>query len=388
MNCRGCESKNLEIFYVGRSTVSGYKCNSLNESIKSPLFDISLIFCNECNLVSQKRYTLADTLLEKLYEEHVSTQHDENNPFFNTFSDKLIKKYKLDKNKKVLEIGCNCGAFLKILRDKSGSKVMGVEPSKAMQNVWKQRNLKIINEYLNKSSTEALQKYGPFNLIYLRHVFEHVSDPIEFIQYLESLLDTNGSIVLEVPYLPSIIKYFRYENISYSHLHLHTIKSLNSIFKRFKMGLTEFELVSNDGGSIIAHFKKGIKTRSSYFEINLRNQLKEFLLKGDKLKSIVNSKLNQYDFGTVVGYGAGAKGQHLIQVLSLDKFIINVVDDTPGLNGKFIPATNIQIVESDILLKKNLNVVINLAPTHYDLIKKKIPKHLNIIDFINDKNIF
>ena len=44
MNCRGCESKNLEIFYVGRSTVSGYKCNSLNESIKSPLFDISLIF--------------------------------------------------------------------------------------------------------------------------------------------------------------------------------------------------------------------------------------------------------------------------------------------------------------------------------------------------------
>ena len=131
---------------------------------------------------------------------------------------------------------------------------------------------------------------------------------------------------------------------------------------------------------------KGIKTRSSYFEINLRNQLKEFLSKGDKLKSIVNSKLNQYDFGTVIGYGAGAK-VNIYQVLSLDKFIINVVDDTPGLNGKFIPATKIQIVESDILLKKNLNAVINLAPTHYDLIKK-IPKHLDIIDFINDKNIF
>lgn len=385
MLCKGCGSTNIENFDIGKSTVSGYRSNDLGESKMQPKFDIILIFCNKCNLVSQKRYDLADVLLDKLYSEHESTQHNKKNIFFYQFAEKIIKKYTLNKNKKVLEIGPNCGLFLKILRDKSEVEVMGVEPSRMFQKLWKKRGLNIVNKYLNEESVITLQNHTPFNLIYFRHVYEHVPDPSKFIRHLTKLIESNGSIILEVPYLPSIIKFGRYENISYSHLHFYSISSLDAIFAKYGMGLSEFELVSNDGGSIIAYFKRGIKTDKKLLEHNLRIELKEFLFKLNDLKYKVLKKLEKYTKCELVGYGAGAKGQHLIQIFGLENFLSRVIDDTPGLKNKYIPATSIKIVNSEFLKNSNIKAVINLAPTHLDVIRKKVPDYLEIIDFINYK---
>jgi SAM-dependent methyltransferase len=385
MLCKGCGSGNIVNFDIGRSSVSGYRCNDLSESKMQPIFDIVLVFCDKCNLVSQKRYEAADILLDKLYNEHETTQHNKKNLFFYHFAEKLIKKYTLNKNKKVLEIGSNCGLFLKILRDKSEVEVMGVEPSKTFQKLWKQRGLNMVNKYLNEESVITLQNHAPFNLIYLRHVYEHVPDPLEFIKHLSRLIESTGSIILEVPYLPSLIKFGRYENLSYSHLHFYSISSLDAIFTKYGMGLSEFELVSNDGGSIIAHFKRGIKTDNKLFEQNLRIELMEFLSKGNNLKYKVQEKLQKYNQCELVGYGAGAKGQHLIKILGLENFLSSVIDDTPGLKNKYIPTTSIKIVDSEVLKNSNIKAVINLAPTHLDVIRKKVPDYLEIIDFINYK---
>lgn len=384
IKCKACNSSNTSFFDVGKSTVSGYRCDTILESKNAPLFDIALNFCGECNLVSQRSYSEADSLLDKLYADHESTQHTEDNPEFNHFATKLGSKYSLSNQSKVLEIGCNCGAFLKILRDKTNANVIGVEPTTTMEQVWAERNLTVINEYLDLASTELLKTKGPFDIIYFRHVFEHVPDPVEFIRLAQSVLAEDGAIVLEVPYLESIFKYGRYENVSYSHLHQYCIRSLDMIFKQFGMGMTEYELVKNDGGSIIAHFKRNISTKSSYFEEDLKSQLLDYLAYGKELKESAHKELKKYKDGGVVGYGAGAKGQHLIHVLGLDKYIKYVVDDTLGFEGKFIPGTAIEIVSSDFLKEKTIAAVINLAPTHHEIIKSKVPSHLDFIDFINE----
>lgn len=377
-------SSKITAFNVGKSTVSGYRCDTLSESKNAPLFDITLNFCDESNLVSQKRYSEADRLLDKLYADHESTQHTEDNPEFHNFATKLGSKYSLSNQSKVLEIGCNCGAFLKILRDKTNANVIGVEPSTTMEKIWAERNLTVINEYLDTASTEILKTKGPFDIIYFRHVFEHVPDPVEFIRLAQSILAEDGAIVLETPYLGSIFKYGRYENISYSHLNLFSIKSLDMIFRQFDMGMTEYELVKNDGGSFITHFKRNINTNPSLFEEDLKSRLSDFLAYGKELRKTAQQELQKYKNGEVVGYGAGAKGQHLIHVLGLNKYIKNVVDDTLGFKGKFIPGTDIEIVNSDFLKEKTIAAVINLAPTHYETIKSKVPPHLDFIDFINE----
>lgn len=384
MQCKICDSKNIIRHAIGRSTVAGYRCKSKQESLKAPLFDISLDQCLDCNIVSQHRHPEADQLLDKLYIEHESTQHSIENKFFEDFANELGRKYSLSSESKVLEIGCNCGLFLHLLRAKTGAQVFGIEPSLAMKNIWKDRNLTIINQYMDQDSAELLKKVGPFEVIYFRHVFEHVPDPMQFIKICESMLSNKGSIVVEVPYLPSIFKYGRYENISYSHLHQYSISSLDAIFSKFGLGMVEFELVSNDGGSIIAHFQKGVTTNQELLEPELYSDFIKFLGNAEKIKEKYKIALSKYEKGQVVGYGAGAKGQHLIHVLGLTEIISQVIDDTPGFEGYFIPGTDIEIKNSSVLNGENIKAVLNLAPTHSEVIQSKIPSKLKFIDPINN----
>jgi len=383
MKCKGCGSKKIIPYDLCRASVAGYRCSSLEESKNAPLFELVLEFCTECNLMSQREYTKANPLLNKLYKEHVSTQHDVENPYFLKFAKKLISTFKITKKSKILEIGCNCGALLKIMHNISGAQVYGVEPSEAMHHLWKERGLHIYNNYLNSSTVDEVKKYGPFDLIYFRHVFEHISQPVEFVRMVSDLLVTEGVIALEVPYLKSIFEYRRVENVSYSHLNHYSIRSLDAIFMQFGMGLTDYSLENTDGGSIVAFFKKGRSTSREIYEIDLSKQMLDFVEFNVELKNYVIQKLDQFNSNELIGYGAGAKGQHLIHLLGLGKYITKVVDDTQGFEGKFIPGTEIQIVSSEALKDKKLKAVINLAPTHTEVIRKKIPKNIEFIEIIN-----
>lgn len=381
--CIICSSSKIKSFNLCKSTVAGYRCSEFDEALNAPFFDLILDYCEDCSFLSQRRYGSADSLLAKLYEEHVSTQHGLSNPYFEYFANALLEKYKLTSQATVLEVGCNCGLLLKTIRDISGAKVYGVEPSKAMQKIWVDRNLSVFNAYLDIKSEALIKSYGPYDLIYFRHVFEHVPNPVEFIEIASRLLKDDGVIVLEVPYLKTILDQKRIENVSYSHLNQYCLRSLSAIFNKFGMGLVDYSLEETDGGSIVAHFKKGEITPNHLIENDMEKDLELFINYNQSLKQKIQKTLSCYGPDQLIGYGAGAKGQHLIHVLGLDAFITKVIDDTPGFEGMFIPGTKIEIVSREILRSSSLKAVINLAPTHAEKIKLNIPKELIFIDFIN-----
>jgi 2-polyprenyl-3-methyl-5-hydroxy-6-metoxy-1,4-benzoquinol methylase len=383
MKCKACGSTKIESYNLCKSTVAGYRCNTIDESLEAPVFDLVLDYCTECSLVSQRSYREANALLNKLYEEHASTQHSENNPYFQKLAERLISDFFLSKGSKILEVGCNCGALLKILRDKSGADVYGVEPSKAMKEIWQERKLQIVNGYLNSETANIVEKFGPFDLIYFRHVFEHIPDPVEFIKLVSGLLAKDGVIALEVPYLASIFDLGRVENVGYSHLNHYCIRSLDVIFKQFGMGLIAHTLEVTDGGSIVAYFKKGELTPKHLLENAMQEKIIKFIQYNKNIREFVTLKLKTYKNGQLIGYGAGAKGQHLIHLLGLDRYISEVIDDTPGFNGKFIPGTGIRIISRDVWDKSNTKAIINLAPTHTEIIKKNIPVGMEFLDFVN-----
>lgn len=383
MKCKACGSIKIESYDLCKSTVAGYRCDTVDESLGAPAFDLILDYCTECSLVSQRSYEDANPLLNKLYEEHVSTQHSEANPYFQKLAKKLISDFSLSEKSKILEIGCNCGALLKIIRDQSDASVYGVEPSKSMKEIWQERGLQIVNGYMNGETANVVEKFGPFDLIYFRHVFEHIPDPVEFIKLVSQLLARDGIIALEVPYLVSIFDLGRVENVSYSHLNHYCIRSLDAIFKKFGMGLISHSLETTDGGSIVAYFKKGEQTPEYILEKEMQQKIIKFIKYNKNMREIASHKLKSYKNGEIIGYGAGAKGQHLIHLLGLDKYISEVVDDTPGFAGKFIPGTKIRIISRDGWDSSNIKAIINLAPTHAEIIKKNIPINVEFLDFIN-----
>jgi 2-polyprenyl-3-methyl-5-hydroxy-6-metoxy-1,4-benzoquinol methylase len=94
----------------------------------------------------------------------------------------------------VLEVGCHDGYLLNLL-DKEGFKTFGVEPSPMADFAKNQFGLNVKNEFFSEDSFDGKK----FDFIIMRHVIEHVSDPVEFLNIAYSKLNDGGRIYIEVP---------------------------------------------------------------------------------------------------------------------------------------------------------------------------------------------
>jgi len=388
MKCQICNNP-TESIKIGQYPITGYRCDTLQESLNQPKFEMILVLCNNCGMVNYLWYDEASPILNKLYSDHNSTYYDTNEltRYISSFADNIIERYKLNKDSNILEIGCNDGSLLSLFRQKSGCNIIGVEPSKQFHQYWDNQNILVFNEYFSTSLAKRMQ-HQKYDLIIFRHVFEHIPNPLEFFNALKIILSDNTVVVLEVPYLVSIINSSRIENISYSHLNFFTLSSISKIAYSIGLHIIYDNKVDTDGGSIVCHLSKNTELETTLKkegidDIVTKPEVESLLNKIDEISAKLKDELKDYSKHEIVGYGAGAKGQQLIHFLNLGKYLFGVIDDTPESDGKFIPGTGIQIYNSTLLtINADIKVVINLAPTHTETIKNKIPSNLTFINLV------
>ncbi|WP_152973309.1 class I SAM-dependent methyltransferase [Lacinutrix mariniflava] len=106
---------------------------------------------------------------------------------------KLINSFQSEE-KKLLDIGCGTGAFLKTAQD-NGWKVSGIEPNEKARAI---ANKSCSNSVLD---TEELKNYinESFDVITLWHVLEHLPNLESQVATLKKLLKPNGTLVIAVP---------------------------------------------------------------------------------------------------------------------------------------------------------------------------------------------
>ena len=383
-NCQVCGDKARTI-NVGRYPIAGYSCDSIEESLSQPHIEMNLMTCTSCGMVKYQWFDAAEEILDRLYSGHFSTYYftEKMSTYMNWFVDDLNTRFKLKSSSSILELGCNSGRMLKMFREKVGCHVLGVEPSKTFRPLWEQWSLEVINDYFGARLSEQL-KDKKFDVIFFRHVFEHIPSPASFFESVAALMDNQTNIVIEVPYLKSVIEKQRVENISYSHLNYFTIQSINEIAKKYKIGIIDYQLVETDGGSIILYLQKNKITPDDIID-NISHADVEGLIESiSTIKNRLNNAIKNYQKNEIIGYGAGAKGQHLLHLLELDDRIDYVIDDTPELEGKYIPGTTVKIRSPDHIDKTAIKAVINLIPTHAEAIREKISNHYDFIDPINE----
>jgi 2-polyprenyl-3-methyl-5-hydroxy-6-metoxy-1,4-benzoquinol methylase len=134
-----------------------------------------------------------DTLIDKLYQ------------FVKNFTIKrkvnLIGSFKANENS-ILDIGCGTGDFL-VACQKNGWKVQGVEPNDKARRISSKKlnsNNDPISEGLIFSDIQGvIDKNKKYDVICMWHVLEHVSNLEEYIEYLKSLLNTDGILLIAVP---------------------------------------------------------------------------------------------------------------------------------------------------------------------------------------------
>ena len=124
----------------------------------------------------------------------------------------------IKRNTSLLDIGSGSGAFLDAVRPYVGS-VMGVEPDVGYRNATNSRlNIRVVSEIDDL-------KHGPFDVVTLFHVLEHVENPVTFLYEIRGVMKPQSQLFIEVPnvddMLVSVYRIPSYLRFYYQKAHLY-----------------------------------------------------------------------------------------------------------------------------------------------------------------------
>lgn len=184
----------------------------------------------------------------------------------------------------IIEIGANSGNLLRYFKENSKCNVIGIESSvKCKEYSENVNSVPIFNGTVKEF--KILQKQSA-DLVIMVHLFEHISEPIDFLHDISSILSEKGYVYIEIPN-SNMINYELIGDISNPlcipfHSYIYNMDSLCKLLERYN-----FEIISRrywsrkeDGGSITRAYVEYFRNKiHSKFGDNLLSNLICFVIK-------------------------------------------------------------------------------------------------------------
>lgn len=286
----------------------------------------------------------------------------------------------------VLEIACNSGLLLEMFQHK-GYTTYGVDPAENLRELSKKRDLNVFVDYWTTDlSNKFLNEVGKVDLILAFHVLPHVPNPNEFLQACNNILSEKGKIFIQTSQCDMFLNN-EFDVIYHEHSSYFTGRSIR-------------ELAHRNGFYVSSIIKTDIHSKSFLFslqkkpceEIQLEMLIQDetkhgiytiekynnFADKAIETKNILIEKLDYYkSIGyTIIGYGAAAKGNTLLNYLQYK--LDYIIDDNEMKQGFLTPGMDIEIHGIN-LLEKNFEKIcfVPLAWNFFNEIKERIVKVRN-----------
>ena len=243
--CRICKNKIKKIINLGKIALVG---NFLKKKTNQKKYQITLNYCLKCKHVQISECLNPDLLFKNyLWETGISST----NIFLLKNLLIKLKKIGLNKDSKVLEIASNDGSFIKILKKKFKSFVVGIDPAKNLSKKANSKKIYTINNYFNYETSNYIKnKFDKFDFIFARNVIAHLNNPNPVFLGVRNLLKDNGIFILEVPHLLNILNQNQYDNIFHEHVGFHSLKSVIDLCEINHLKLFDVEKISSQGGSL------------------------------------------------------------------------------------------------------------------------------------------
>lgn len=261
----------------------------------------------------------------------------------------------------ILDIGCNDGTLLSFFQGKR-CPLLGVDAARNIRPVFTDPDFKFVHGFFSK---EIFNKSVPkkAKLIFSIAMFYHLSDPLAFSRDAASCLDEEGAWIIQMAYLPSMIKANMYDNIVHEHNGYYGIETMQWIMG--KAGLEIFDALLNDvyGGSFRLFVKhKGQKRfpatarlqaliqeerKTDLFEPTVYQDFDRRIQKTrEDLRALLKKMKSENK--KVWIYGASTKGNTILQYCEIGKEeIVAAADANPFKFGKYIIGADIPIRDEE-----------------------------------------
>lgn len=353
---------------------------------KEPFYPLDVYYCPKCGLV-QLRDVVSPKILFKDYV-YLTGMSQTMKQHFGQLAGEVVNNFNLSQDDLVIDIGSNDGTLLKGFKQ-LGIKTLGIEPATNIALVAEREGIETINDFFSLNvANNIIERKSHAKAIIGTNVFAHINDLDGILKAVNILLARDGIFVIEVPYLVDLLSKTEFDTIYHEHLSYFSLRPLVTLFKRFNMELFDVKRVPVHGGSIRCYVRRSpSKVENSVYKLlvleedlrlNVFNAYLEFSAKVKNIKLQLTSllKKSKENGSRIVGYGAAAKGNVLLNYCKIRTDILDyIVDNTPFKQGLYTPGMHIPVVPPDRLLRDEPDFVLLLAWNYLDEILKKEQKY-------------
>ena len=362
--CRSCGT-HLETTFVdlGMSPLANSLLTSEQALVMEPFYPLHVRVCAKCFLVQLEEFEPPEHIFSDYL--YFSSYSDAWLAHCSRYADKMVAMLGLGPRSKVVEVASNDGYLLQFFA-KRGIPVLGIEPARNVAKVAIDKGIPSEVAFFGRRTAERLGSEHSADLIAAKNVLAHVPNINDFVAGFKALLKAGGTITVEFPHLMQLIHHNQFDTIYHEHFSYLSLLSVEFIFERHGLSLYDVEEVPTHGGSLRIFAGHSDEKRASQPGL-LSVREKERAAKLDRLETytsfpeaVVQMKCDVLEFfvaqrragKTVVGYGAAAKGNSLLNYCGVGpEFMHYVVDRSPHKQGRFLPGSHIPVFDPSRILE-------------------------------------
>ncbi len=366
--CPACHAQRLHVFLelqqvpIQQNTPKP----SMREAQDTTRGDIALAWCESCGFVSN---TAFDTSLDIYTPDYNNAQTY--SPVFQDYVDSiasmLIEERGL-RHKRIVEIGCGQGDFLKKLCLQGDNNGVGFDPSYRGELTALDGRVRFVADFYDQRYADQ-----PGDLFLARHLIEHIPNTGEFARVLRQAIGDNpsASVFFETPDVTWILKNGTFWDIFYEHCALFSPGSLARLFAGNGFNVSRVTpvfggqymwLEASPSSAAVGTIPDGLDTPEDIGQM-VGDFTRHYQRKIGEMRGYLLRLQAEGQQAAV--WGAGAKGVTFLNTLKPGLDIVPfVVDVNPGKQNRYIPGTGQQIIAPAALRNIPVHTVFIMNPNY------------------------
>lgn len=366
--CRVCDDELEPILSLGELYVSGFLSPGEADGLKAPL---ELALCSRCRLLQLKHTVPAESLYRNYW--YRSGTNQSMREALADIADKAERLIHLQSGDAVLDIGCNDGTLLASYKT-GGVWKIGFDPAQNLAPLSRQLADKVVVDFFEADAFKHdpdLRSHCP-KIITSIAMFYDLEDPKKFVSDIKTVMHPDGLWMVQMSYLPLMLKQNELGNICHEHLEYYSLQSFEYLLKLYDFEVVDVELNDVNGGSLRAYVRNRSADASAFGDPTYRElaaervralQEQEIRLRLDDTRTYAEfafwvERIKQDVVGfikeqvrqgkKVYVYGASTKGNTLLQYFGLDHSLITAAAErNPDKWGKVTVGTHIPIIAEE-----------------------------------------
>ena len=347
-------------------------------------YPLQVYVCTTCWLVQLPAHASAEDLFTPDYAYFSSTStswcdHAER------FVEEAVARLGLGATSHVVELASNDGYLLQYMQQRD-IPCLGIEPTRATAEVARLKGIKTLERFFGLTLAEQLE---PADLVVANNVLAHVPDINDFVAGIARLLKPYGRASIEFPHLLQLLTGNQFDTIYHEHYSYLSLRVVSRIASASGLEVVDVEQLPTHGGSLrvwLAHqgaatptksvaavlldeAAAGLESLDAYDDFQFRAEAAKHALLYFLLEAKRKGKV-------VLGYGAAAKGNTLLNYAGITADLIPAVADrASSKQGKFLPGSHIPVISPEQMAVRNPETLLVLPWNLISELREQLPAY-------------